>query len=277
MIATVLGVIISVAVLAELSLGWVAAIGAALALIVGALNWIGGKKDTYTGLKKSIDNLSDAIDKASTKMTQMLEKSTGEKALSYYRELIKNNDTIIASYRDLAKAAGESGSSMGSHSYAYRTNKALKDDWGEISKVDVVSVNKVQDLYSLSAEQLEKLRTEMPVAWSNISPDIRTALEGIITYGDKATEYVNDLSSALVDVSFDDLTSNFKDMLSSLDTSTKDWADSFDKYMRNAIVKAIVYGESFQDDVTKWYKAFQTAMADGILDKSEKSFRCVAC
>ena len=41
--------------------------------------------------------------------------------------------------------------------------------------------------------------------------------------------------------------------------------------MRNAIVNAIVYGDSFQEQITKWYKDFQTAMADGILDASEKT------
>ena len=271
MVATALGIIITVAVLAELSLGWVAIIGAALSAIIGSLTWIGGKKDTYSGLKKSVDNLSDAIDKASSKMTQLLETATGEKAMSYYKQLIKNNDDIIQSYRDLAKAAGESGSSMGSHSYAYRTNKALKNDWGSISNVVGVSVSKVQDLYNLSAAQLELLRTQMPVAWSNISSDIRTALEGIITYGDKADDYVNDLAASLVDVKFDDLTSSFKDMLSNLDTSTKDWADNFEKYMRNAIVKTLVYGDDFQAKIKQWYKDFQNAMSDEILTASEKT------
>ena len=203
-------------------------------------------------------------------MTQLLETATGEKAMSYYKQLIKNNDDIIQSYRDLAKAAGESGSSWGSHSYAYRTNKALKHDWGSISNVVGVSVSKVQDLYNLSAAQLELLRTQMPVAWSNISSDIRTALEGIITYGDKADDYVNDLAASLVDVKFDDLTSSFKDMLSNLDTSTKDWADNFEKYMRNAIVKTLVYGDDFQAKIKQWYKDFQNAMSDEILTASEK-------
>ena len=271
LIATALGIIVTVAILAKLSLGWVAVIGAALAVIIGALTWIGGKKDTYSGLKKSVDNLSDAIDKASSKMTQLLETATGEKAMSYYKQLIKNNDDIIQSYRDLAKAAGESGSSWGSHSYAYRTNKALKHDWESISNVVGVSVSKVQDLYNLSAAQLELLRTQMPVAWSNISSDIRTALEGIITYGDKADDYVNDLATSLTDVKFDDLTSSFKDMLSDLDTSTKDWADKFESMVRSAIIRSVVYGEDFQAGIKSLLAEMAKDMSSGgELTKDEK-------
>ena len=49
------------------------------------------------------------------------------------------------------------------------------------------------------------------------------------------------------------------------------WIRKLFKYMRNAIVNAIVYGDSFQEQITKWYKDFQTAMADGLLNASEKT------
>ena len=270
MMASVLGIIITVAALAELSLGWVAIIGAALAVIVGALTWIGGKTDTYTGMKKAVDSLAQSIDNAADKMTKFLETSAGDKATSYYVNLKKNNDAIIQSYRDLAAAAGESGSSWGSHSYAYRTNKALKDDWGGISALIGKSVNSIQDMYGLTSDELELIQTRMPTVWNSISEDIRTSLEGVIKYGDKSLDYANQLAQAYTDINFDDLTSNFKDMLSSLDTSTKDWADNFEKYMRNAIVRTLVYGDDFQTQIKNWYSQFSAAMSDEALSNTER-------
>lgn len=255
----------------EDSIAILAIIQAALTAINFLVTIFGGQSQNYSKMKESVGALANAISKASDEMTQLLEKSAGKKAISYYNDLIKSNNEIIQSYRNLAEEAGKAGSSMGSHSYAYRNNKELSSSFAEMSKWSGKNITQIQDLYNLTPDALKNIMTHMPAAWAKIDSKTREALENIIEYGDKAKEYTKELNQAITDTTFDDLSSNFMDMLSNLDTSTEDFANNFEKYMRNAIVRTMVYGAAFQEELSNWYNMFASAMADGSLSETEKN------
>lgn len=228
----------------------------------------GTKKDYFTPLKESLENLLEVMNKVSSYQLEALGRMTGSQAASEYRKLLQNNETIIQSYRDLANAAGRSGSSWGSHSYAYRTNRSLKGDWEEISKYANETVTSIQDMYNLDPSQLKEIMTNMPTEWSKIDKNIREALESIIEYGDKAQEYTIALGEALTNISLDDLTNDFEGMLQDMDSKSEDFAENFEEYMRNAIIRSMMVG-TYAEELENWYNNFKERIKDDELSEQD--------
>lgn len=253
----------------EKAVAILAIIKAALAAINFLAGIFGGKKDTYTPLKEQIDRLADIMNKVAEAQLEALGKMTGPRAIKKYQEIKEQNDTIIQSYRDLALEAGRSGSSIGSHSYAYRTNKRLADSWEKISKLAGKSITQVQDLYNLEPEKLKAIMEGAPVEWSKITTEIRESLEKVIEYGvDKVNEYADALKEALTSISLDDLTSDFEDMLKDMDNDSKNFAENFEEYMRNAIIRTMMTN-TYNKALEGWYKDFQEKISDNSLSKDD--------
>lgn len=253
----------------EKAVAILAIIKAALAAINFLAGIFGGKKDTYTPLKEQIDRLADIMNKVAEAQLEALGKMTGPRAIKKYQEIKEQNDTIIQSYRDLALEAGRSGSSIGSHSYAHRTNKRLADSWEKISKLAGKSITQVQDLYNLEPEKLKAIMEGAPVEWSKITTEIRESLEKVIEYGvDKVNEYADALKEALTSISLDDLTSDFEDMLKDMDNDSKNFAENFEEYMRNAIIRTMMTN-TYNKALEGWYKDFQEKISDNSLSKDD--------
>jgi hypothetical protein len=228
----------------------------------------GTKKDYFTELNNSLQGLLDTLNKVADYQLESLGKMTGSKAASEYRKMIENNEMAIKSYRDLANARGKSGSSWGSHSYAYRTNRDLKNDWAEISKFAGQTVTSIQDMYNLSPENLKEIMTNMPVQWSKIDEEIRKALESIIEYGDKANEYTEALGVAMTNMSLDDLTNDFESMLQDMDSDAEEFSENFEEYMRNAIIRSMMVG-TYASELENWYNNFKRKIDDDQLSDSD--------
>ncbi len=253
----------------EKTVAILAIIKAALAAINFLAGIFGGKKDTYTPLKEQIDRLADIMNKVAEAQLEALGKMTGPRAIKKYQELKEQNDTIIQSYRDLALEAGRSGSSIGSHSYAIRTNKRLANSWEKISKYAGKSITQVQDLYNLEPEKLKAIMEGAPVEWSKITTEIRESLEKVIEYGvNKVNEYADALKEALTSISLNDLTSDFEDMLKDMDNDSKNFAENFEEYMRNAIVRTMM-ANTYNNALEKWYEDFQEKIKDNSLSNSD--------
>ena len=252
---------------------WIQATVGGIKAVVGlgktAAGIFGGtKKDYFTELNNSLQGLLDTLNKVADYQLESLGKMTGSKASSEYRKLIENNELAIKSYRDLAEARGRSGSSWGSHSYAYRTNRDLKNDWNEISKFAGQTVTSIQDMYNLSPENLKEIMTNMPVQWSKIDGEIRKALESIIEYGDKANEYTEALGVAMTNMSLDDLTNDFESMLQDMDSDAEEFSENFEEYMRNAIIRSMMVG-TYASELENWYNNFKKKIADDQLSDSD--------
>lgn len=229
----------------------------------------GNMKDYYTDTKDALEKFLEVLSKVQKYQMETLEKSSGMQAMKKYQQIIDYNNEAIQKYRDLAEAAGRSGSSLGSHSYAYRTNKNLKDEWGKISKIAGTTVDSIQDMYELSGKQLRAIMENIgPKVWEKIDSKIREGLEGIIEYSEKAEEAAEQLGIALTDVSFDDVTKDFKSMLQDWESTSETFSEKFEEYMRNAIVRSMMIGK-YMPMLEKWYIHFQERMDDGKLNLQE--------
>lgn len=241
-----------------------AGFGKTLSVVFG-----GNMKDYYTGMKDALDKFLETLTKVQNYQKETLEKSAGMQAVRKYQQIIEYNTQAIEGYRDLAEAAGRSGSSWGSHSYAVRTNRALANQWGKISNLAGTTVNSIQDMYNLSGEQLRAIMENIgPEVWNSIDRSIRESLEGIIEYSEKAEEAAEQLGIALTNVSFDDINNDFTSMLQDWDSTIETFTDKFEEYMRNAIVRSMMVG-TYTPLLKEWYTHFQERMQDGELNLQE--------
>lgn len=227
----------------------------------------GGKKDYFTGMKESVEEFASIIDKASSKILQTMETSTGAKAASQYKKLRDYNKSLEDSYRDLANAAGRSGSSWGSHSYAVRTNKRLSGEWERISGIVGQTVTRVEDLYRLSPEQLSDLLEMAPDAWGQIDRSIRESLEGIIDAGEKAVEYAEAFKEALTGVTFSGMKSDLESMLIDVDSTVEGAMEDMDEKVRRAAARQLLQG--YDDRINKWVEEYNALWeTDNVSDEA---------
>lgn len=117
-----------------------------------------------------------------------------------------------------------------------------------------------QEIQNLSGEQLSLIKERFPTMWAQMPSDMKTYLERIIEIESKGGEFeqnVNNVLKALTDMDFDTLHDDWRSLLNDLDSDNKDFADNFEKHMRNAILGAMI---------TNLYKD----QLDAILKESEK-------
>lgn len=227
-----------------------------------------GKKDYISKIKETMEDLIKVLDKVASYQLEAMGKMTGSRAVAEYQKLIDNNNRVIESYQQMAHAASRSGSSAGARSYGYRTDKALRGQWEKISEVVGQSVRGTYELINLSAEQLKTLMIEMPDVWQKIDPMIREYLDQMVEYGDKATEYAEAFAEALTNISLDDLTNDFEGLLQDMDNGTKEFAENFEEYMRNAIIRSLMVG-TYTSQLEAWYKNFQERIKDDDLSRGD--------
>lgn len=117
-----------------------------------------------------------------------------------------------------------------------------------------------QEIQNLSGEQLALIKERFPTMWAQMPSEMKTYLERIIEIESKGGEFeqnVNNVLKALTDMDFDTLHDDWKSLLNDLDSDNKDFADNFEKHMRNAILGAMI---------TNLYKD----QIDAILKESEE-------
>ena len=227
----------------------------------------GGMKDYFTSMKESVEEFASIIDKASSKISKAMGASTGSKAAALYKKLRDNNKELEDSYRDLADAAGRSGSSAGSHSYAYRTNERLRNEWERISKIVGQTVTEVQDLYTLSPDQLSDLLTMAPDVWKQITPEIRESLEGVIDAGEKAVEYAEAYKEALTGVTFSGLKNDLEGMLVDVESTVEGAMEDMDEKVRRAAARQLLQG--YDERINKWVEEYNALWeTDNVSDEA---------
>ena len=240
-------------------------ITAAIQVVTTVVSMFAGESAStkaYKELKARSEEYSKVLDDIISKQKEMISNLDGMSAASKGDEAIANIRKQITEYRELAKAGGKAGASAGSHSYGYRTNKNVGKYYSDFSKSAGVSITDWSKLYTLTPEQLSKIKTENAYAWSLISSEIRGNLDQIITLGDSITELSKDINNSLAGVSFDSVKDGLDDLLKSSDTTMSDIAGNFEEYMRTAILQ-IVKDNTLTASLTQWYSDFVADMKSG--------------
>lgn len=232
----------------------------------------------YNEMVEQYSLLNDIWDELIDKKLEYINTSYGAEANKVGEEALELAEKSIESYRILGKERLNAGSSAGSHSIGVRIRKGMSEQgWEEARKVlndeqwfKEISTGRMESLFDLSTEQLERLKSEAPTFWAKLDEDVRNYLDKIIDGEERIEEIHNQINEQLTQTTFDGVYSNFIDTLMDMKASSKDAAEDISEYFMRAMLSEQI-GTLYQDKLKKWYEKFAKGMEDGSLTESERN------
>lgn len=238
---------------------------------IGKMLGFGADYSSYNSLKAAYQKISSIWDELISKKTEYINLSYGIEAKNAYDDVMSIVKADEQALRNLIKVRGESGASAGSHSINYRQNSWMtQDNWTNVSRAVGKTISSVQDLQSLTAEELEKVKMSDADFWSKLDTETRDYYNKIISLGDTAEDTLDKLQQQLTATSFDSVYNDFTKLISNMDSSTRDFADNFTGYLKNAVIQTKL-GEKYKDMLEEWYDEFAKSNEDGNISVGEVS------
>ena len=237
----------------------------------------GANYSDYNEMVAKYDVLLDVWDQLLDKKKAYINESYGAEATKAGKEaldLLKAERDIT---RELASSRLDAGASAGSHSMAYRMwqgsykyeGQNWKDVAGEISSaLGGVEFSSMWNLLYMSADQLEWIKTNYSGLWSQMDTDFRGYLDDIIQYGETEAEIIESVKEQITGISFDSFRDSYVSLLSDLDSTNKDFADSFEEYLRKSILQSVI-AKNYDTKIQELYDSWSKAGEDGVFSEPE--------
>ena len=237
----------------------------------------GANYSDYNEMVAKYDVLLDVWDQLLDKKKAYINESYGAEATKAGKEaldLLKAERDIT---RELASERLDAGASAGSHSMAYRMwqgsykyeGQNWKDVAGEISSaLGGVEFSNMWNLLYMSADQLEWIKTNYSGLWSQMDTDFRGYLDDIIQYGETEAGIIESVKEQITGISFDSFRDSYVSLLSDLDSTNKDFADSFEEYLRKSILQSVI-AKNYDTKIQELYDSWSKAGEDGVFSESE--------
>lgn len=254
---------------------WGAVIGGALGLASGLVGNLGADYTAYNKAKEEYLSLSKVWDELISKKKEYLSQSWGEEAKQTLDEIQRLEALKDESARRMGLERLNSGASAGSHSIGVRMVQSLGfEDYRQIQNAlgadlaNKVTSGRMEGLFDLTGEQMEKLKEEASTFWAKMDGDVRDYMQTIIDTSDNVSKAVEQAKERMTGISFDSFEDSYTQLLQSLDADNRDFADKFEKYLDNAIMKNLVEGK-YKDRIQALYDAFAKSNEDGQITVGE--------
>lgn len=236
-------------------------------------DWGGQRSEKrYQQAKEKYESYMEVLDKVIAKQKELVASmeaddfANADNSYEKAREMLKKQQDYA---REMGKAylkAGASKGFLGIGSSASHGTDQRKDissaAWAQAREVlggDFdrygIGSGRMTGLFDLSYEQLVKLRDEATGFWSELHEDTRTYLEQVIESEEAWREVQEARKEALTKTDFDGFYDSFVSLLSDMDATSEEFADSFEEYLQNAIFSALVatqYKERIQRLYDSW-------------------------
>lgn len=244
--------------------------------IVSALDGLfGADYSHYNAMKERYDTLNEIWDELISKKKEYIDISYGTEALKAGEEALDIIKKSQDAQRNLARTLAQSGASAGSHSIAYRQNAALGGYASELYRYVHQNGNYndiTNALLGASAEQLQKVKEQMPELWAGLDGDFREHLNNIISGAEQAKEVVEQMKEAVAGISFDEFRSGYIDLLSDLDSTNEDFADNFEKYLQKSIFESLL-ANKYKERIQSLYDTWVEYGKDGLTPDEVQKLR----
>lgn len=248
-----------------------------IASVVSSLEGVfGADYSGYERLRDQYELLNGVWDDLIDKKKEYISISYGEEATKAGEEAKKLINDQISRYRQLLDELASSGASIGSHSLGYRINKKMaKEDWKELSKLVGETIDNSNDLWNLTAEQLEKLLQDPKIVsvLGKVNEDFLTYIQEIIDAQNELEEVEKSIQEQLTQTSFENMQDSFWNALLDMEKDAESFGEDLTKTMQKAIIKANL-GKTYESQLQDWYEKFAKAnQSDGISTEEYESLR----
>ena len=252
--------------------------GLANVLTLGKFNIGGADYSDYNEMVDKYNKLNEIWDELIDKKKEYIEMSYGSEAAKVGQETLDLAQKSLESYKRLGKERLNSGGSTGSNSIGVRIRKSMSqyewDQWDEFARFIGWDPNdigyRMNEIFSLTADQLERLKEMAPDFWAKLTADESVAeyLDKIIEGGERIEEIQQQIQEQLTQVSFDSMRDAFYDTLLDMESDSQDFADDFSAYLQKAILMTNLtdaYDKRLQD----WYDKFADYNKEGGINTDE--------
>ncbi len=252
--------------------------GLANVLTLGKFNIGGADYSDYNEMVDKYNKLNEIWDELIDKKKEYIEMSYGSEAAKVGQETLDLAQKSLESYKRLGKERLNSGASTGSHSIGVRIRNSMSqyewDQWDEFARSIGMDPNdigyRMNEIFSLTADQLERLKEMAPDFWAKLTADESVAeyLDAIIEGGERIEEIQQQIQEQLTQVSFDSMRDAFYDTLLDMESDSQDFADDFSAYLQKAILMTNLtdaYDKRLQD----WYDKFADYNKEGGINTDE--------
>ncbi|MCM0301254.1 hypothetical protein J8K92_21925 [Bacteroides fragilis] len=248
------------------------AISAVGGLGKGILSLFGSAKELSQETIDQYNNYIGVIDDLIAKQQELIRSTAGSSVVVFSREAEEMIRKQMEASRQIGQDYFNSGASWRSSSHGVKQMDVIKRYRAELNGIgiDISRWGKRgTELFDLPARQLAELQKQLPKLWAQLDESTRTYLQAIIDGDEKLNEIMDQRNQSLTGITFDEARSSLKSLLLDADSTMADVADSFEDYMRQAIVNTII-DDTLRSQIKTWYEQFADAMDDGTLSGDEK-------
>lgn len=232
--------------------------------------------EEYERAAKAYDVYIKTLDKVIDKQKELfgLNSAVGEKAFKDAKGYIESQSDLAAK---LGKKYLNTGASRKSHSNGIEQKDNIsKDSWNELKNAlgnDTyrnIRDGRMTALFDLTPKQIQTLQERATTFYSQLNDDTRKYLEQIVACDGALKQLEKDRNTEILgNVDYSSFEDSFLDVLKNLDSSSKDFADSFENYLQNAILSSIIK-DKYSKDIKELYGAWVTKTQSGFtLDEDE--------
>ena len=229
----------------------------------------------YEAMKNQYENLINVWDTLIGKKMEYIDIDYGMEAQKAADEAARLVETQINRQRQLIKQLASSGSGVGSHSLGVRIYDRLNaQDWERISELVGEKIDHEYQIWDLSAEQIEKILTDEKLVsvLDTVNSEFVTYLQNIVDYGNQLDEIAEKEKEAITGIGFESFRDSYVDLLTDLDSTNEDFADSFEKYLQESILSSLVANQ-YKDRIQALYDSWAKLGKDGINPKEAEKLR----
>lgn len=233
--------------------------------------------ETTKKLTESNERLTNSVDR----LKQEISDTGGWKAIDTAKQARDDQKAINDQTMQILRA--QMGYHGAHHSNSHYWNLS-QDDYNAINASlanyarknakQASSVSGLADLYKLSPEEMDYIRTYNIDIWQKMLAqgkyDKSDYWENYADLAGKMQEITDSFKQSLTQTSFDSMRSSFVDELMDMSTSVKDFSNDFSKYLMKAVLNAKI-SDLLDNDLQKFYdKWAEYAESDNEITDSEQ-------
>ncbi len=229
-----------------------AAAAAALSVFSSLWNKKTASQKAYEKQAEYLKNIQGAVKEINGSLKEKVSSSFGSQAQSIGSQVRKNLDmeadevrNTYLSWSNAKEKRGGNRNRVKLFGFADKVNQWLNEiGWNHRGKKgEYIETVGAQELHLLDGKLLERYRNEHAGTWATIDSTAKEYLNRLIEIEGEEGEVkkiTDDIAKALTDMDLSSLKSEWVDLLNNLDSANEDFADNFEKHMRNAILNGMV-------------------------------------
>lgn len=230
---------------------------------------------TTERLTKANEELADRIED----LKDVIGSSAGNKAINAYEAALDAQKETNKNQMDILKAQ------MGYHSAHHSNNYYADDNYIRSQNaaaqkafaaagVNASTITGLDSIYNLTPDQLKAIKDFAPDLWQYLTTvgkyDKSEYWDAVVEQAGKTEELTEQINNNLTQTSFDSLRSSYLDALTDMESSSEDFAKSFEDMMFKAILNAIVLNDAFDEWLKDWQERYAQAVKNNDTKELER-------